>query len=129
MVLDTPDDLGVVYPSPVVLDAVREVENTIRESDIEGIFGEQSPPDYDHGAGIPSDYSVIDISRISHLVKHMWVENKTLMCKIKLMKEFVEMEKNDYPIAGLVRATGILDENNVCTSFSIITVDLVISEA
>ena len=129
LVLDTPDESGVIYPASVIMDAVYDFETRIRDSgEEEGVFGEKTPPQYAKGRGIPNDFTVIDIASISHIVKHMWVEKKKLICKIKLLNEFAEMEKEDKPIFGAVRATGIIDERNICTTYSIITVDLVIPE-
>lgn len=119
---------GIIYPTSVVSKAVEQIENRIKEStETGGVLGECSaPPDYDASRGVNARYLSIDLARVSHIVRHVWIEKKTLICKIKLLGKYAEMAKLlDISFNGSIRATGIVEGEKVCTDYTIITIDLV----
>jgi len=131
MRLEEPHEItGVIYPTGVVLKAVEQFEARIKESpESGGILGECSPPAYDPARGLDTRYRSIDLVRASHIVRHLWVEKKTLICKVKLLGKYAEMAKYlDINFDGLPRATGVIEGENVCTDYTIITIDLISPE-
>jgi hypothetical protein len=129
--LDTPVHNGTIYPSSVIEDACREFEERIKKRG--GMLGECSiPPDinWDEDVPIPERYMNIDLARASHIVRHAWVENGSLNCKVQLLSKYAEISdllNIDY--LGVPRSTGSIEAgSNVCTAYTLITVDLAMPE-
>lgn len=129
MRLDEPDKTGIIYPSAVVLAAVKDAEDRIALTN--GILGECTPP-IQEPSGVKARHAYIDLSRISHIVQHIWIENKRLMCKVKLLGQYAQVEDiMTLGFEGVARATGIIEgeRERVCTEYTLITVDLSLPQA
>lgn len=131
MRLDEPDEIGIIYPTLVVKDAVQNIEERIQHAD--GVLGECSPPPRDEIDESDSRLVSIDLARTSHIVKHLWIEDRTLMCKVKLLGKYADIAKHmNVEFHGVPRATGIIDgkePDRVCTKYTIITIDLALIES
>ncbi len=128
--LDELDPSGILYPSPVVVNAVGEFEKLIQKYD--GVLGECSVPDGVNWDGEPDlRYMTIDLGRVSHIVKHVWIEKRKMMCKVKLLGKYAEIAKlMNLEFKGVPRATGVIEgkePERVCTKYDIITVDLALT--
>lgn len=121
--LDEPGPNGIIYPTAVVQVAVTEFEERIKNSG--GILGECSIPAETQLDKEPTDrYTSIDLGRVSHIVLHMWIDKRTLKCKVKLLGKYAQItDLLPLTFEGIPRATGHI-ENKVCTLYSLITVDL-----
>jgi hypothetical protein len=129
--LDEVDPSGIVYPATVVGNAIQEFEKIIQKHD--GVLGECSVPSGIEWDGEPqSRYMSIDLSRVSHIVKHLWIEKRRMMCKVKLLGKYAEIAKHmDIEFMGVPRATGVIEgkaPERVCTKYDIITVDLALPD-
>lgn len=127
--LDEPDLDGNIYPQAVVNSAVQKFEERIQKYN--GVMGECSIPNDLQMAQNPDVRFVsIDLGRVSHIVRHVWIENKTLMCKIKLLGKYAQLaELMDVEFLAVPRAGGEMDGVKgrlVCTNYSLVTVDLVL---
>jgi len=130
MRLDEPCPNGTIYPTAVVAKGVKDIEDRIALTN--GVLGECNPPAAKAGSvEITKRFTRIDMARVSHIVQHVWIDNKTLMCKIKLLGKYAEISHHmDITFGGIPRSTGLLegDNSNVCTEYSMITVDLALPE-
>ena len=120
---------GTIYPVAVVAKGVQVIEKRIQ--DYQGVLGECSPPSVNSITSIAADYryGCIDLSRVSHIVKHVWIDKKTLMCKIRLLGKYAELSKEmNMEFGAAVRATGLVEESKVCTAYTLITIDLLMPE-
>jgi hypothetical protein len=74
----------------------------------------------------------IDLGRVSHIVKHMWIEKRRMVCKVKLLGKYAEIAKHmDIEFMGVPRAVGVIEgkaPERVCTKYDIITVDLALPD-
>ena len=121
MRLDEPDKLGTVYPTAVVATGIAEFEERIKTSN--GILGECSPPSSD------ARYGYIDLSRVSHIVQHIWIDKKILKCKVKLLGQYAQIaDITNAEFEGVPRAVGFLEGQKVCTEYTLITIDLSLTE-
>ncbi len=130
MRLDEPQpSTGTIYPVAVVAKGILVIEKRIQ--DYQGVLGECSPPPTNSATSIAADYryGCIDLSRVSHIVKHVWIDRKTLMCKVRLLGKYAEMAKEmNMEFGAAVRATGLIEERKVCTAYTLITIDLLMPE-
>ena len=129
--LDELDPSGVIYPTAVVARAVQEIEERIKKSD--GILGECSIPMNTNFNTTPDlRYQSIDMGRVSHIVRHVWIEKKRLKCKVKLLGQYAQIrELMPVSFEGVPRAIGAVegsDKEKVCTEYTLITVDLSMTE-
>lgn len=125
------ESTGVIYPTAVILRAVQDFEDRIKSSG--GILGECSMPTGTDMEQEPSlRYTSIDMGRVSHIVQHAWVENNLLKCKVKLLGQYAQIaELMPVEYEGIPRATGAVEGNprdRVCTEYTLITVDLSLTE-
>ena len=125
------DSAGVLYPTAVIQRAVNEFETRIALTD--GILGECSIPTGAQFDNSPDTrYLSVDMGRVSHIVRHVWIEHKQLKCKIKLLGQYAQMcELMPIAFDGIARASGIVEGSPgelVCTDYSLITVDLSMNE-
>lgn len=121
MRLDEPDNQGIVYPTAVVAKAIAVFEDRIKSTN--GVLGECSPPlsDARHG--------YIDLSRVSHIVQHVWIDKKILKCKVKLLGQYAQIEDiTTLDFDGIPRAVGVLEGQKVCTEYTLVTIDLSLTE-
>ena len=129
--LDELDPSGVIYPTEVVARAVKEMEERIKKTD--GILGECSIPTGTNFYATPdARYQSIDMGRVSHIVRHVWIEKKRLKCKVKLLGRYAQIREL-MPVAfeGIPRAIGAVEgsgKGKVCTEYTLITVDLSMTE-
>lgn len=124
--LDVPiRDGGPVYPTSVVEDAVHEFEKRIEGKG--GQLGECGlPPDVDLSAEPSMRYYGVDLLRASHIVRHVWIDNGVLTCKVHLFSKFAEMAQLlNFDWNGIPRAVGEYDAaGQICTKYTLITVDI-----
>ena len=116
--LDTLDHNGVIFPTSVVEDAVVEFNKRVDANG--GVLGELG-----HVHTDDSDrFLAIDVSRASHIVKHLWVDNAILKAKIQLLGKYAEIvEHLDIEVLGVPRSFGGF-KDQICTSYTIVTVDI-----
>jgi hypothetical protein len=129
--LDELDPSGVIYPTDVVALAVQKIEERIKKTN--GILGECGIPvgtSFDRSPDIR--YQSIDMGRVSHIVRHVWIEKKRLKCKVKLLGQYAEIrELMPVSFEGIPRAIGVVEgkgKEKVCTEYTLITVDLAMTE-
>jgi hypothetical protein len=72
-------------------------------------------------------WQIINPKWISHIVKHLWIENGYLLVKLKLLGRYREAAEAGMEWNVTPRAIGII-EKGVATSFHLITVDLAYRE-
>jgi len=127
MRLDEPDNQGIVYPTAVVAKAIAEFEDRIKSTN--GVMGECNPPSTNSSTGVDPRHGTIDLSRVSHIVQHIWIEKKILKCKVKLLGHYAQIENiMNLEFEGVPRAIGVLEGHKVCTDYTLITVDLSLME-
>lgn len=120
--IDVCTDSKHIYPRTIIEEAIKEFNGRVAK----GVAGECSiPPVHDWG-GEPSErYGSVDLQRVSHIVKHVWIDDGWLMCKVHLLGKFAELANElDIHYQGIPRATGTMTEEGVCTKYTLITVDL-----
>ena len=127
--LDTPVNNGIIYPTGVIEAACLEFEERIKPRG--GVLGECGiPTDINWDGDPPARYMEIDLTRASHIVRHVWVENQTLNCKVQLLSKYAEISQElNVDFLGIPRSTGVVDEGSkMCTKYTLITVDLAVPE-
>lgn len=129
--LDKMTSDGVIYPTAVVAKAVAAFEERIKKDG--GVLGECSPPQNTQYAETPDvRYQSIDTNRVSHIVRHVWIDNKLLKCKVKLLGRYAEiLDLMTLSFHGIPRAVGTMegsDTQKVCTDYTLITVDLSLND-
>jgi hypothetical protein len=127
--LGVPDPNGIVYPTNIVEDACTEFNARIKERG--GMLGEYGiPADINWDTEPPTRYMEIDPIRASHIVRHVWVEDHTLQCKVHLLSKYAEIaDLFNVDFLGIPRATGAFVEgSSTCTKYTLITVDLILPE-
>ena len=120
---------GIIYPSNVIEDACMEFEKRIEKRG--GMLGECGIPiDINWDNEPPTRYMEIDLVRASHIVRHVWVEDHKLQCKVQLLSKYAEIaDLLNVEFLGIPRATGVIEEGSkTCTSYTLITVDLALPE-
>ena len=130
LLLDTPDANGVIYPTGVIETACFEFEKRLKEGR-GGILGECGIPTGINWDGDPSGrYMEIDLSRASHIVRHVWVEDGKLNCKVQLLSKYAEIaDLLNVDFYGIPRSTGAFEAGSkVCSTYTLITVDLALPE-
>ena len=124
--LDVPDpSTGVIFPTAIIEDAVMRFNKRIEDSG--GVLGE---------CGLVQEegdrFASIMMQNVSHVVKHMWIDNGLLMAKIKLIGKYADLaEEIGAEFVGAPRAFGDIDhgpQQKVCTEYTIITVDIELGE-
>ena len=129
MHLSVPDGAGITYPVSVVEEACLDLGERIQKYG--GVLGECSIPPGVIWDGDPTErYTAIDLSRASHIVRHVWIENKQLHCKVQLLSKYAEIsEFLNVDFLGIPRSTGVIDDaSKTCTTYTLITVDLALPE-
>lgn len=129
--IDELDEVGVIYPAALMRKAVADFEERINLT--EGVLGECSPPvgaQFDNSPDMR--YMSIDMGRVSHIVRHVWIEQNWMKCKVKLLGQYAEI-RNLMPVTfdGIARASGLVEGvpgELVCTAYTLITVDLSMKE-
>ncbi len=129
--LDELDPSGVIYPSAVVARAVEKIVERINKTD--GILGECGIPVGTSFDRSPDErYQSIDMGRVSHIVRHVWIEKKRLKCKVKLLGQYAQIrELMPVTFEGIPRAIGAIEgkgKERVCTEYNLITVDLAMTD-
>jgi hypothetical protein len=123
MPLDVVLENGTVFTTAIVKDAVSEFNE--RANLTYGIFGEYAMPLT--GEYSMSRYTSIDMGRVSHIIRHMWIEHGLLMCKVHLLSKYAEIAQlMGIEYQGIPRAMGRIDEQGICVSYALITVDLAV---
>ncbi len=123
MPLDCYHENGAFYPLIVVEEAV----NDFNTRNPKGMVGESSMPIL---IGLPEEmhmdrYTRVELSRASHIVRHFWIDDGILRCKVFLLGKYAQLaEEMDFEYYGVPRATGVSDEQGVCSKYTLITVDL-----
>ncbi len=119
--VDTTDTMtGVVYPKSIVLHAIEEVEERIKNNN--GILGEELP-------AIEEASAYINPAKASHVVKHIWLSGDTVMAKLKLVGKYKDMSETGISFDGFLRFFHSLGEDKVAADMiTIITVDLLYRE-
>ncbi len=113
-------DTGFFYPMGVMTKAVGIVEDRIGRND--GILGEEIPP-----PGELCEY--INLSKASHVVKHLWITGNTLMAKLDLVGKYKDMSRAGIQFQGFLRAfTSLSDDKKTVESMTIVTIDLMHQE-
>ncbi len=118
MELDTPDS-EIIYPLEVVTPAVAEFSKIIRKNN-DGVLGECSPPQ--KGSSVDRSFS-IDLQRVSHIVKHIWVDGKTVKAKLKLVGDYAELGNLGVDFTVVPRLLGKVTEG-VAEKVQFVTLDL-----
>ena len=128
MPLDCIHENGAFYPFAVVSDAVDEFNKRIEPRN--GALGECTIPILTNWQGPPeARYLQVDLSRASHIVRHVWIDDFILKCKVTLLGQYAEMAREmDFHFLGVPRATGVTGDDGVCTKYTLITVDLALPE-
>lgn len=121
MPLDVPSEDGTIYPKDIVEDGVMHFVRRMGENN-ECIAGEARQPE-EKG----ERWQVINPRWISHIIKHLWIENGWLLVKLKLLGKYREAAEEGMEWKVTPRAFGIV-EKGVATSFHLITVDLAYRE-
>ena len=120
--LDRPsEEDGTIYPKDIVEDGLMHFVQRLQDNN-ECIAGEARQP-------IQKDdrWQIIDPRWVSHVVKHMWVENGWLLAKVKLIGRYREAAEEGLEWNLVPRAFGRVDKG-VATAFHVITVDLAYRE-
>ena len=118
MELDKPDG-EILYPSEVVTPAVVEFSKIIRKNN-DGILGEWSPPE--KGSTVERSFS-IDLQRVSHIVKHIYIDGKTVKAKLKLVGKYAELGTFGIDFTVVPRLLGKVTEG-VAEKIQFVTLDL-----
>lgn len=118
MELDKPDG-EILYPSEVITPAVLEFNKIIRKNN-DGILGEWSPPK--KGSTVERSFS-IDLQRVSHIVKHIFIEGKTVKAKLKLVGKYAELGALGIDFTVVPRLLGKVTEG-VAEKIQFVTLDL-----
>ena len=115
------DSTGLVYPKEVLVRSVNRFDERIVKND--GIMGEYTTP-------TEEEANAINFSRVSHVVKHIWMEGDVVVAKLKLLGKFAEMvEKAGVTFGGRIRNLMFLDNKTDDVRESIIiTIDLAYEE-
>lgn len=126
--LDVFTDGGAYYPLSVVEEAAYDFNKRIEARN--GTMGECNVPDIKDWQGPPETrYMQIDLSRVSHIVRNMWIDGGYLRCKVFLLGKYAELARElNFDYLGIPRATGATNEQGVCTKYTLITVDLSLPE-
>ena len=121
--LDCYLDNGCFYPAEVLQSAVEEFNERTKDHPMMGECTIPSIMDMER-------YVRIDISRVSHIVRHVWVDDGYVKCKIQLLGHYAELARElDFDYKGIPRATGVTAEDSgVCSKYTLITVDLALPE-
>jgi len=106
---------GYFYPREVVVRAVDSFDKRIRAN--ECIPGEYTPPHSDNA-------NLINFKKVSHMVKHVWLEANTVVAKVKLLGHYAEMAQAGWHFQGFVRDFVQIDDEKRVTLSNIVTIDL-----
>jgi len=120
-----PDHKNVDYPLPIIEDAINAFNKRIKRRN--GMLGECGiPPDLDSDG---RRMLKIDLSRASHIVRHVWIQNNIVKAKIFLLGKYAEIaEEMNIRFLAIPRAYGEVDAKGTCTKYTLITVDLVLPD-
>jgi len=120
--LDVPTAGGSFYATELIEAAMMEFNERAGEH---GVLGEFGPPVVNMNEEPEARYLKIDIANASHIVKNMWIDGGYLRCKVHLLSKYAEIANlMNLDFRGIPRATGVMDEQGVCTKYTLITVDL-----
>ncbi len=122
MEFDVPNQNGRMYPRAVGESIVKQATEKIEQHG--DVFGE---------AGIPMG-DMVDLSRVSHTVKNMRIENGALFGDIKVvgtpMGNIVkELLKSGIQVDFRSRGTGKIAEDGTISEYEFISVDAVLTGA
>jgi hypothetical protein len=130
--VDEPMGNGVTYPANIVEQGCQNLVKRIALNN--GVFGEWGVPpkqdinddDEDAANSDVIRFMTYDPNRISHIVKHVWIDGATLTCKIQLLGKYAEIAKSmDTTYHAIPRVLGYVDtDTKICTQYNFITVDL-----
>ncbi len=117
--LDCYLDNGCFYPADVLTAAVDEFNERNKETPMVGEC--ESPPN-----ATTDRYVRIDWSKVSHIIRHVWIDDSHIQCKVHLLGHYAELARElDFDYRGVPRATGVTnEESGVCSKYTLITIDL-----
>lgn len=122
--VDAPSSDGTVYPKDVVEDGVMHFVRRL-EKNSECIAGEARQPLREERE--VDRWQIINPKWVSHIVKHLWIEDGWLLVKLKLLGRYREAAEEGMEWDVIPRAIGRV-EKGVATAFHVITVDLAYHE-
>lgn len=120
-ILDIPNRNGRIYPKT-------EIEKSLKA------FKEKLPVVGQLGySDDPSTYTEINLSRVSHVVNDVRIEDDKLIATVKILttpsgriaEQLIRSEETRPSLGFGMRGTGIVDTNNKVTDFNLISIDLV----
>ena len=112
-------DGDIIYPLEVMTPAVGEFSKIIKNNN-DGILGECSPPPNNPTVERSSS---IDLQRVSHIVKHIWIDGKIVKTKLKLVGKYAELYNSGVDFTVIPRLLGKVVEG-VAEKIQFITLDL-----
>lgn len=123
--LDLVGNDDVVYPRDVILDALDDFKNRLRDNG-ESIPGECPVPLFKDVESVVAQQRLMSImwSNVSHFVKSIWIDGDTVYAKINLIGKYADLALNGVEFAVLPRAVGNIDKDNKCSNYKLITLDL-----
>ena len=111
---------GVMFPQEVVATAVHDFNKRLQEQGT--IPGEYGSPANDPER---SDCSTILFDKVSHVVQSLWLDGTILKAKIRLIGRFAELANLvNTDFNGIPRIIGVVDDNSVCQTCYLVTVDI-----
>lgn len=129
MYLDTEVVGGKTYPSEVLVPAVEYLERRIQRNEV--VLGECSAPRIDGmtDGEISSRIFSIDLHRVSHAIKSVWIDGNEVRAKLSLVGKYAELAKAGWTPSVIPRALGDFNEAMVATKYTLITLDLAYQES
>ena len=128
MPLEVVTEAGNFYPLSIIEEASNDFNKRIEDRN--GTPGECGIPPLTDFQGPPEiRYLQVDLARVSHIVRHTWIDGHTFMCKVFLLGKYAQLaQEMNFDFLGIPRATGSFDDSNVCNKYTLITVDLALPE-
>lgn len=114
---------GVTYPREVIIQSLEAFKQRLVENN-EAIPGESGVPYLEDETDIKPRMTSLLLSRVSHVVKAIWMDGDTVFAKIALLEKYAELANMGVEFSVIPRILGVIDENNVCKSCTLVTLDL-----
>lgn len=119
--VDKPTYNNVVYPRKVIMAAIEQFQTRLKENN-DAIPGECQMVNVDEMN--PGAIMNINLGNVSHVVKYIWMDGNKVVAKIMLVGKYAELAKAGVKFSVIPRALGSLSRDDVCDSYSLITLDL-----